>query len=783
MIVTALTVTSGRTAHLQEALACFAAQDYAEKRMVILNTFPKQKLTTDVPNVRIINCEARPDSLGEARNLAVAVCEDGAVIPWDDDDLYLPHHLRLYAEAFEKTGAAWIRAFPVWYSEQWKIGKMFNTWVNAVAFQKWAWRTIQGYPAITVGEDQAFFSKLSQLKGASLELQPKEISAIYCFGNNAYHVSGKGPDKPDEQPAWVRYQKDLDRRVANGLEPVGDIKLVPTLKHDPRVMVAEFLGEKEIKRPKQMQTTKDPVCFVQLGRYGDIINVLPLFYHCAQTYDIPHVMVSQEFADIFDGVSYVIPEVVPLRNDMLVEGLSIARKKFKHVINCGIWGRRWNQQRRAPAFNIDAWINAGFGYLFDDFSRYPVFDLRDRAREERYASKLFLSDRNHILVNVTSKSSPFKNGQKLLEQIREQHGEYAEVVDITGLHVDHVYDLLGAIERAAVVVSVDTSLVHLTAGTLTPLVCIVPNDWTGSVPRLEDKRMFTYTEMQAMIEQGGDNAFHQAIRDTGDRIIKGYIPLDHAAPSTAPQRLIYHVCERHPEKNAMEARRKRTAQESWDVLYRTGNVIPAHYWEPYKRNAKQDLGDPRALPYLKDVFEVGMNQAGDEDIILFTNDDNWLHPKLPALVQLHCSLWGVCCSQRCEFVEGPILRGSAPPEAFAMAGRLHMGRDLFAFTKRWLVAHWDEIPDFVIGCSDWDLCLAGLVRRQWGIASTRQNIEDSIWPAELVRGYISHQYHPPKWRDPNYETVAPGQIHNRALFRAWGDKYMPSLKFHEGNVI
>lgn len=782
MIVTAVTVTAGRTRLLQQALACFEAQDYPDKRMVILNTFPRQELVYDNPLVDVVNCDERPKSLGEARNKAVDFAEDGVIVVWDDDDLFLPHHLRVYAEAFAAREADWIRAIPVWYAEQYEIRKPFSTWINSIAFDKIAWKKIGGYPQQTVGEDQVFFRKLSEAcSGRSLELKPEEISAIYCWGQGVYHVSGLGMDKADQVPAWERYQKDLDARIAAGKEPVGTVKLIPRLEHDPKAMVAKYLNvQTSLKRP---QTKKDSVCFIELGRYGDIINILPLLYHCAETYDIPHLMVSREFADVLDGCSYVEPEIVPFRNDQIIDAIETANRKFKHVINCQVWGHKWNQERKCPAFNMESWRNAGFQYLFHDFSLYPVFDKRDRAKEAQYAAKLYQTDKKKILVNIRSMSSPFKRGPELLARIQKTFGEAFEVVDVTALRVDHLYDLLGAMEQASCIVSMDTSLVHLAAGTSTPLVCIVPPAWTGSIPRCHVSRVFTYTEIEAILDlHPNESALDVAIRDYASAPPPLFL-LPHSKPLSPPDRTIYHVVERHEEKNPHEVKRKRRAQASWDTLYRNSNVIPCHLWEPYKRNAKQELGDPRALPYLKDVFAAGMEQAGENDIIMFSNDDNWLHPLLPDIVRFHCSLWGACSSQRCEFRDGPILPPNKPPAAFAMAGRLHMGRDIFAFTKKWLAVHWDEIPDFVLGASDWDLCMAMLVRLQWGIVSTRKNVEHIIWPAELKRGYVSHEYHPPKWLDPNNVNVAPSQKWNRGLFQKWASPRLPALKFNEHGAI
>ena len=97
--------------------------------------------------------------------------------------------------------------------------------------------------------------------------------------------------------------------------------------------------------------------------------------------------------------------------------------------------------------------------------------------------------------------------------------------------------------------------------------------------------------------------------------------------------------------------------------------------------------------------------------------------------------------------------------------------------------HWVMIPDFILGCSDWDLCMACMIRLHFGIESNRRNLEDCLFPAELPRGYVSHQYHVPKWHAPGYEHTAPGQLHNRKAFFEWSRSFAPHLRFDSNFCI
>jgi hypothetical protein len=71
----------------------------------------------------------------------------------------------------------------------------------------------------------------------------------------------------------------------------------------------------------------------------------------------------------------------------------------------------------------------------------------------------------------------------------------------------------------------------------------------------------------------------------------------------------------------------------------------------------------------------------------------------------------------------------------------------------------------------------------FGIETTRQNLEDHIFPAELANGLVSHEAHASAWNHPLNTNSAPSQKHNRKLFRAWANHKLPRLVFHANDCI
>lgn len=92
-LISCIMPTYGRPEFVHESLAMFLAQDYENKELLIVNDCPRQEFQCDLPQVRIINCDQRYQSLGEKRNFAISQAQGDWLAVWDDDDIYLPWRL------------------------------------------------------------------------------------------------------------------------------------------------------------------------------------------------------------------------------------------------------------------------------------------------------------------------------------------------------------------------------------------------------------------------------------------------------------------------------------------------------------------------------------------------------------------------------------------------------------------------------------------------------------------------------------------------------------------
>lgn len=491
--ISAICPVYGRVRLLEEAIACFMLQDYQGKHeLVVLNSFPRQTLLgmTFPPNVRLINLPARPGSLGECRNIAIKETRGEVIITWDSDDLFLPHYLSLFAKHFTE-GIDWVWLSRQFYAEKFRIREVMSGQLNSVAFTKAAWENVGGYDPVTVGEDRQFVGKLTaQTKGVKVDVLPRDIGLIYSWGNNTYKTSGFGDDKITHQPAYQRVEHEVQRAINAGNEPVGDIVLKPTLVHDPVKMAAAFLQDRGLLVDK-----KNSVCIVELGRYGDIVNILPIAKHISEVYGKPHFMVSREFASILEGVSYVEPYIVDLDNSQLNEAMAIARKEFKYVIQTQIWGKNYFQEKLCRSYNEESWRMGGFWSEFNNEGWIPEFDRRDDTRESALLKKLSVTGKPLLLVNATSSvSSPFPHGTVLLNAIRAVF-DTCEIINLAELQATRIYDVLGLMDAAECLVSIDSAQLHLAAATIVPTVAIVnSHPWSGTIPRCNCVARIKYDE-------------------------------------------------------------------------------------------------------------------------------------------------------------------------------------------------------------------------------------------------------------------------------------------------
>jgi hypothetical protein len=226
--------------------------------------------------------------------------------------------------------------------------------------------------------------------------------------------------------------------------------------------------------------------------------------------------------------------------------------------------------------------------------------------------------------------------------------------------------------------------------------------------------------------------------------------------------MIYHVVEQH----GAAGERIERAQASWKLLYDRG-MVPVHKRQFEFTSAA--LGDNRALPLLTEILS-GMSAVGDGGIVMLTNDDTILHPALPALLDATLARQGAVGSFRINVDRpvGPLL--GILPKAIAKSHWPDYGRDLFAFTGKWLYDNWPSIPMMFLGEMEWDIVMMILIRKTLGIVTQKTQELHHRSAGELPLGYVLHEQHETLWKAPSFARNTAKEW-NRTVAKGWYDDH------------
>jgi hypothetical protein len=526
--------------------------------------------------------------------------------------------------------------------------------------------------------------------------------------------------------------------------------------------------------------------FVMLGRYGDICNCLPFLKAEADAGRRPTLVVAQEFADILDGVSYVDRIVWEGAYDRLPDALRWLHrdKGIRAPVVCQYHRNPYDKARLCDSYQKEVWRLAG---RVDEFEhRGPlVFDRRNEERECALSAK-YSTDKPLILVGLESVSSPLENANAILRAVVEGFGKTHDVVNLSNVKASRIYDLIGLFDRAACLVTADTAFLHLARASSVGVVALLNDGWRGSVSHeyvypiryseakpervLEATKSASGLDVGALIDMCHDlkrsvdaqKAFPEKL-EPGEDIRVREVSLNQV-DITISSRLAREIAKPkifHVVDVFGSAPRHHVAQSTWAAAYAEG-MVPVHV-SGYAREAKAELGDARALPFLKDLLSVAINEADDDnDVVVWSNSDVGLAKGTAAAIGAHVREHGAASMRRVE-----------------SNGEHHIGRDLFAFTVKWLRDHWEEFPDYVIGAPVFDLGLVAMIRKSHGLPTTMKNMKADMAPADMPAGYALHESHKSEWDVNNVDSV-PSVRWNKEQFRNWAKKYAPEIRFSKG---
>lgn len=284
------------------------------------------------------------------------------------------------------------------------------------------------------------------------------------------------------------------------------------------------------------QPAPGPTCYVMLGKFGDLIHMLPVFLHAYKRDKVkPVVMVSEQFASVLDGVSYVTPWVVPMKwPDGIPAARAEAEKHFSNVVVPQWWNdlheSEFDCSVPGTGEATEIWMHGRKFYVMEDihpnctlsmwraakvepkyFPESPVvFDRRDAAREEFLCTTAGANGRPVILYNLEGSSCPFPFAAEVLQTLRLLKGT-CTLINLAEIKAERIYDLLGLYDRAAGMITVDTATLHLAGTGIIPYVALLNNGWSRAEPKGKCWLKMSYDEVPDRMTEIAQQVMRMAV--------------------------------------------------------------------------------------------------------------------------------------------------------------------------------------------------------------------------------------------------------------------------------
>lgn len=246
----------------------------------------------------------------------------------------------------------------------------------------------------------------------------------------------------------------------------------------------------------------DQSVFIGLGKYGDIILMLPAFKAvCDRTGNKPKVIICKQYASLLEGVSYVDPVVVDLDYQDVHKAIAFAKQRFGDSINPCWWhdkdlpekieggivlrvhGKEWSvDHSKYPHFMGSMYVRSGFS--LNEMMVLPlVFDRRDKEREKKLLNTFTSTDKRPLLLlSFSGETSPLATVPEIMQHINPFRNRY-NILRLDNLRCHRIYDLLGLMDAAVGMITIDTATLHLAHASKTPYIAFTRDGWSGSVPR------------------------------------------------------------------------------------------------------------------------------------------------------------------------------------------------------------------------------------------------------------------------------------------------------------
>jgi hypothetical protein len=197
--VSCLCPTFRRPKLLENSIACFLAQDYpADRRELIILDDAGELQSQTGEGWQIISIARRFRSLPEKFNALAGLVRGEILVVWEDDDIYLPHHISSHVTALE--GFLWSKPSKVLSDYTGKIQEEDATgrFHASIAMTRRAFDECGGWPLTLRGDfDRQLLARLAAVGESADPCSVDKPAYVFRWGSTgAYHGQAlmQGPE-------------------------------------------------------------------------------------------------------------------------------------------------------------------------------------------------------------------------------------------------------------------------------------------------------------------------------------------------------------------------------------------------------------------------------------------------------------------------------------------------------------------------------------------------------------------------------------------------------------
>lgn len=216
-------------------------------------------------------------------------------------------------------------------------------------------------------------------------------------------------------------------------------------------------------------------CFLQTAKAGDVISILPILHaEYTRTGEPQNLVVAREYASVVEGLDYVKPCVFQGEWWDFKRAYQYAKMMFDTVLvpqNHGQvqLGKAIDFERKTSSAFLDMWERVGY---LDQWDKLPL-PLPRTSKTTLSGPTIFYADH--------SQSSPFFHANDLHKLIQDTFPSH-QVMRASGMRLKSLRDFLPVMDASDLIVSVETSFLHLAKATQTPIIALAtdkPDPWRG----------------------------------------------------------------------------------------------------------------------------------------------------------------------------------------------------------------------------------------------------------------------------------------------------------------